>query len=63
MDLYLDFQDVPPGSDFVVMKPSRCEPHQFVVVEDGETREDVNDKFSFPTSGRATKAEVDVYDE
>jgi len=63
MDLYIDFEDVPPGADFIIMQPSSYEPHQFVVLEDGETRADVSDKFSASTSGRATKAETDVYDE
>lgn len=63
MDLYSDFASVPPGSDFVIMQPSAYEPHQFVVLEDGETRRDVAEKFTASTKGKATKAETDVYDE
>lgn len=59
MNLCLDFKDVPPNTEFVVMK-CRHEPHQFVVLDDEDTVGDVRDKFSHTVVvGKAKKLEND----
>ena len=57
MDLCLDFQDAPEGAEFAVMQVSNYEPHQFVVMKEDETLEDVGDKFSSAILGKAVKAD------